>query len=700
MQDEIKEIQLNLIQSPEYPLDYDYEQILEQYFRDYKGRVLAIMVGDIVAIPVKENAKFFYGNISFAKQRMPPKVIFFQVCQINQNKCKDQLFVYDNGHSARKKPSTIKVYKCANINCIAPTFLNSYVKINGSYISQLSDKLLNNQVQKLSRQFRPYLLGLRSIRTGTFLIKDFGDMETSRKLIRLAAQNWHMHVFECTCLDLLCEMPKTTESKIKNLFAKVSMFAPCVLLITDFDLLYKSDIFDNDRIIDLIQQSIQSLNNQTWPIVVAATDHSLSLTNSHPLSSLSLFVHQMHLEPPDDEQRRLFYSTVMQQIAQSNVTDELSEKKLKAFEKIFIDLSRGLNFGQMLSVLRASFRQHCLSKQREDWHYFAQLIEQNLNKFCQTNCKKNSFEIPNVDWSDIGGLDHIKQEIIDTIQLPLNLGFDFNQLGIKRSGILLHGPPGTGKTLLAKAVASQFKINFISVKGPELISKYVGQSEENVRLLFAQARERAPTIIFFDELDSLAPARGKSGDSGGVMDRVVSQLLTELDGIYVCPSADQSSSSSSSSSSSPPPSIVFVIGATNRVDLIDSALLRPGRFDKIIKVPIAKDKSSRCGIIRALVKNFIFQEEETVKMKRDEIITHIEKILPLNLSGADFYSICSMVMIAAIRRIQHLLNQYNIDNNNESDEEQQEKIDSNFPNVLVNLMDFKHVVNMKYKNNQ
>lgn len=676
---------MNLIQSPEYPLEYDYEQLLRQYFYDYQVEQVTIMVGDVIAIPVKENAIFFCRNISLAQRKMP-KVIYFQICQINQNKCKDRLFVHHN-HFEKKKPLTIKIYKCANINCIAPTFLNNYTKINGFYNSQLSDELLNEQVQQLSRQFQPYLLGLRSIRTGTFLIKDFGDMETSRKLIRLAAQNWHMHVFECTSLDLLCEMPKTTESKIKNIFAKIPMFAPCVMLITDFNLLYKSDIFDNDRIIDLIQQSIQSLNNHTWPIIVAATDHSSNPTSNHSLSSLSLFIHQIHLKQPDDQQRRAFYSTVLQKMAANNLPGDLS--RVKTFEKLFIDLSRGLNYGQMLSILRSSSRQHCLSNQSTDWSFFAQLIEQNLNQFYKTNCKKNSFEIPNVNWSDIGGLDHIKQEIIDTIQVPLNLGFNFHHLGIKRSGILLHGPPGTGKTLLAKAVASQFKINFINVKGPELISKYVGQSEENVRLLFTQARENAPTIIFFDELDSLAPARGKSGDSGGVIDRVVSQLLTELDGIYICPTADQSSS----------PPVVFVIGATNRVDLIDSALLRPGRFDKIIQVPIAQDKSSRCSIIRALIKNFIFQEEVD-RMKREEIIVHIENMLPNNLSGADFYSVCSMVMIVAIQRIQHLLTQYNNEYNDESDEEEPEKTDSKFPNVLVNLIDFKHVINLKYKNIQ
>ncbi len=138
--------------------------------------------------------------------------------------------------------------------------------------------------------------------------------------------------------------------------------------------------------------------------------------------------------------------------------------------------------------------------------------------------------IPNVAWEDIGGLADAKGDILDTIQLPLEHP-ELVSRGLRRSGVLLYGPPGVGKTLLAKAVASQCSLNFISVKGPELLNMYVGQSEANIRELFARARAARPCVIFFDELDALAPSRGRNGDSGGVMDRVVAQLLAELDGI-------------------------------------------------------------------------------------------------------------------------------------------------------------------------
>jgi peroxin-6 len=154
-------------------------------------------------------------------------------------------------------------------------------------------------------------------------------------------------------------------------------------------------------------------------------------------------------------------------------------------------------------------------------------------------------------------------------------------------GILFYGPPGTGKTLLAKAVATECSLNFLSVKGPELLNMYIGESEANVRRVFQRARDARPCVIFFDELDSVAPKRGEKGDSGGVIDRIVSQLLAELDGV----NGDGDGSGD-----------VFVIGATNRPDLLDPALLRPGRFDKLLYLGISEDDESQAKIIQALTR--------------------------------------------------------------------------------------------------
>lgn len=196
-------------------------------------------------------------------------------------------------------------------------------------------------------------------------------------------------------------------------------------------------------------------------------------------------------------------------------------------------------------------------------------------------------KIPNVQWSDVGGLTNVKDAVMETIQLPLSRPELFARGLKKRSGILFYGPPGTGKTLLAKAIATEFSLNFFSVKGPELLNMYIGESEANVRRVFQRARDARPCIVFFDELDSVAPKRGNQGDSGGVMDRIVSQLLAELDGMS---DGDENGGG------------VFVIGATNRPDLLDQALLRPGRFDKMLYLSISDTHAKQAAILQALTR--------------------------------------------------------------------------------------------------
>jgi len=196
-------------------------------------------------------------------------------------------------------------------------------------------------------------------------------------------------------------------------------------------------------------------------------------------------------------------------------------------------------------------------------------------------------KIPNVSWSDVGGLTHVKDAVMETIQLPLSRPELFAKGMKKRSGILFYGPPGTGKTLLAKAIATEFSLNFFSVKGPELLNMYIGESEANVRRVFQRARDARPCVVFFDELDSVAPKRGNQGDSGGVMDRIVSQLLAELDGM-----SDGGVG-------------VFVIGATNRPDLLDQALLRPGRFDKMLYLGVSDTHEKQLTILEALTRKYV-----------------------------------------------------------------------------------------------
>ncbi|MCJ1280952.1 peroxisomal assembly protein [Xylographa opegraphella] len=235
--------------------------------------------------------------------------------------------------------------------------------------------------------------------------------------------------------------------------------------------------------------------------------------------------------------------------------------------------------------------------------------------------------IPNVSWDDVGGLSNVKDAVMETIQLPLERPELFAKGMKKRSGILFYGPPGTGKTLLAKAIATEFSLNFFSVKGPELLNMYIGESEANVRRVFQRARDARPCVVFFDELDSVAPKRGNQGDSGGVMDRIVSQLLAELDGMSDGDSSDGG---------------VFVIGATNRPDLLDQALLRPGRFDKMLYLGISDTHEKQLTILEALTRKFTLHPDLSLR--------RIADALPFTYTGADLYALCSDAMLKAITR--------------------------------------------------
>jgi len=199
-------------------------------------------------------------------------------------------------------------------------------------------------------------------------------------------------------------------------------------------------------------------------------------------------------------------------------------------------------------------------------------------------------EVPTVHWTDIGGLEDVKQQLREAVEWPLKYPDSFRRLGIDPpKGILLYGPPGTGKTLLAKAVATESEANFVSIKGPEVFSKWVGESERAVRELFRKARQVAPSIIFIDEIDALAPMRGLVSTDSGVTERVVSQLLTEIDGLERLEG-------------------VVVIAATNRPDIIDPALLRPGRFDRLIYVP-PPDEKARLEILKVHTRNMPLAED-------------------------------------------------------------------------------------------
>jgi transitional endoplasmic reticulum ATPase len=229
-------------------------------------------------------------------------------------------------------------------------------------------------------------------------------------------------------------------------------------------------------------------------------------------------------------------------------------------------------------------------------------------------------EIPDVKWADIGGLSDVKQELQEAVEWPLKYqGLFVHSDATPPKGILMYGPPGTGKTLMAKAAAHESEANFISIKGPELLSKWVGESEKGVREVFRKARQAAPCIVFFDEIDAIAPTRGVGSDSH-VTERVISQLLTELDGLEVL-------------------SNVIIIAATNRPDIIDAALLRPGRFDRLLYVP-PPDREARIQILKIHTSKKPLAED----VKIDTLANHTD-----GYTGADIAALASAAVMLALR---------------------------------------------------
>lgn len=230
-------------------------------------------------------------------------------------------------------------------------------------------------------------------------------------------------------------------------------------------------------------------------------------------------------------------------------------------------------------------------------------------------------QVPDIKWDDIGGLESAKQELQEAVEWPLKYPESFEKFGVRPPrGVLIYGPPGTGKTLLAKAVANESDANFIAVKGPELLSKWVGESEKGVREVFRKARQTAPTVIFFDEIDSIASTRGGSSSDSGVTQRVVNQLLTEIDGLEELQD-------------------VAVIAATNRVDILDPALTRPGRFDRHVKVDDPDEKA----------RTAIFKVHTTKMPLADDVDLEILAKRTEGFVGADIEAVCREAVMLTLR---------------------------------------------------
>lgn len=409
------------------------------------------------------------------------------------------------------------------------------------------------------------------------------------------------------CALFLGDNSANTEIKLTNALAKASEMRPFLLILKNVHVLSKNREDHLDfRIINRLKREISRLNLDPQCIVIAWA----------PLTeTLDPLLHAVfdHVLPVPDLDTTQEVSKVLDWMIQFLGIDFMPDVNIQSLAR----KCAGFSFTDLQETLQRAQEQARPLKVNQT--IFNECVRQ-IQDLASDSI--GAPRIPQVRWSDIGGLEKAKMEIRDTIDLPLEHP-ELVANGLKRSGVLLYGPPGTGKTMLAKVVASECNLNFLSVKGPELINPYVGQSEQNIRDIFTQAKKASPSIIFFDELDSLAPNRGNTGDSGGVMDRIVSQLLTQLD--------DMSSD------------LVFVIGATNRPDMIDPALLRPGRFDRLIHLGAAQTLEERKSIFQSVIQK--------VKLEPDLRLEAILSLFPEHLTGADITSIVSSASYKAIGRV-------------------------------------------------
>lgn len=490
-----------------------------------------------------------------------------------------------------------------------------------------------------------------------------------RTMVKHVASQLGLHVVEYNCHDLLASSERKTSAMLAQAFSAARRYSPTILLLRHFDAFSNSSSNDgspndqvgvNSEVASVIREFTEPFSpNEDYYEDEEEAEHMnrSHATNTHPVLLVAAadtseglpptirrcFSHEVKMGPLTEEQRVEMLSQSLQRIPEllpdaspedlvKDMVGQTSGFMPRDIRALIADASstliptNGISFEKDEPEKHGDSGSHASEPPKD---ISLTNSKEFMVKALERSKKRNASalgtpKVPNVKWEDVGGLEDVKKSILDTVQLPL-LHKDLFSSGLrKRSGVLLYGPPGTGKTLLAKAVATECSLNFLSVKGPELINMYIGESEKNVRDIFQKARAARPCVIFFDELDSLAPARGASGDSGGVMDRVVSQMLAEIDGL-----SDSSQD-------------LFIIGASNRPDLIDSALLRPGRFDKLLYVGVTTDPSYRERVLKALTRKF--------KLHEDVSLYSIAKKCPPNFTGADMYALCADAWFHAAKR--------------------------------------------------
>lgn len=457
----------------------------------------------------------------------------------------------------------------------------------------------------------------------------FGPPGTGKTLMaRAVANETGAFFFLINGPEIMSKLAGESESNLRKAFEEAEKNSPAIIFIDEIDAIApKRDKTHGEverRIVSQLLTLMDGLKQRSHVIVMAATNRPNSVDPA--LRRFGRFDREVDIGIPDATGRleilrihtknmKLSDDVDLEQIAAethgyvgSDVASLCSEAALQQIrEKMdLIDLEDEQIDAEVLDSLAVSM---------DNFRYAMGVSNPSA-------LRETVVEVPTTTWDDIGGLENVKRELQELVQYPVEHPDKFLKFGMTPSkGVLFYGPPGCGKTLLAKAIANECQANFISIKGPELLTMWFGESEANVRDVFDKARSAAPCVLFFDELDSIAKARGGNvGDGGGAADRVINQVLTEMDGMNVKKN-------------------VFIIGATNRPDIIDPAILRPGRLDQLIYIPLP-DEPSRISILKACLRKS--------PISKDVDLDYVAKVTH-GFSGADLTEICQRACKLAIR---------------------------------------------------
>lgn len=428
--------------------------------------------------------------------------------------------------------------------------------------------------------------------------------------------------------EIMSKMAGDSEANLRRAFEEAEKNAPSIIFIDEVDSIApKRDKVGGEverRIVSQLLTLMDGMKSRGQTIVIAATNRPNSIDAA--LRRFGRFDKEIDIGVPDEVGR---LEVLRIHTKNMKIDDEVDLGAISKETHGFV----GADLAQLcseaaLQCIREKMDLIDIDSDTIDAEVLsAMAVTQEHFKHALSACNPSSLretvvEVPNVKWEDIGGLEDVKKNLQEMILYPIEHPDKFHKFGMTPSkGVLFYGPPGCGKTLLAKAVANECSANFVSIKGPELLTMWFGESEANVREIFDKARAAAPCVLFFDELDSVGVARGSSaGDAGGAGDRVMNQLLTEMDGVGAKKS-------------------LFFIGATNRPDILDEALLRPGRLDQLIYIPLP-DKPSRLSILKANLRKTPLAKDIDLNFMAD---------LTEGFSGADLSELSQRASKAAVR---------------------------------------------------